>query len=319
MKKRKEPSPVKSISVEPDPLALEKVRQQKAVNYQREKMERINAQARKEASLLAGTKPIVASPDISGKIIQVFKSMRDRTAKFETFIDCQLQAIYCKTHGTKLKLAVDDMKTRLANTGQFVAMYQECIECEIDQKKNTWLVRSGVPLELIHANLLNWTPRTEDDVKALEWVKQFCEIGNKSLILTGTVGLGKGHLAVGCLKEFRGGLFITQDELLESVRARYDNHNLPDMVQASKRAPLFVLDEFGLSVGGKDEKPMLHRILDYRHKNLKPTIITTNLTRKEFEAELGVRLYDRFSQNIFAFITLRGSSWRAQCRDKYGK
>jgi DNA replication protein DnaC len=131
-------------------------------------------------------------------------------------------------------------------------------------------------------------------------------------------GIGKTHLAVAVMRERGGGRFLTQNQLLLKLRATYRDDKAEDIIEACKRVKLLVIDEVGLSSGGRDELPMLHEILNYRHgAEDRRTILTSNLEKGEFVAALGERMIDRFRESAFASIALKGKSHRAERRTEY--
>jgi DNA replication protein DnaC len=105
--------------------------------------------------------------------------------------------------------------------------------------------------------------------------------------------------------------------LLRALRATYSNPNAVDPIGVCQRADLCVLDEAGVSGGGRDEYPALHEILDHRFSEFKPTIITSNNTLEQLRESLGPRLVDRFRQAAFRVLVFAGASHRSELREHY--
>jgi DNA replication protein DnaC len=80
---------------------------------------------------------------------------------------------------------------------------------------------------------------------------------------------------------------------------------------------LLVLDDAGLSAGGRDELPMLHEILDYRYGRKLPTVVTSNLPWDELRNLFSERMEDRLRQCSFEVLTFSGPSYRSQLRNQY--
>ena len=108
--------------------------------------------------------------------------------------------------------------------------------------------------------------------------------GGTGLLLTGSIGVGKTHLAVGILQALvaeRGatGLFYDYRELLKQVQNSYNRQ-----VQATELevlAPVFdaevlVLDELGASKPTDWVWDTVAHILNTRYNDRRTTIITTN-------------------------------------------
>jgi DNA replication protein DnaC len=106
----------------------------------------------------------------------------------------------------------------------------------------------------------------------------------KGLLLTGTIGVGKTHLAVGMLQALvaeRGaqGLFFDYRDLLKQVQNSY-NRNV-DITELEVLKPIFesevlVLDELGASKPSDWVWDTVAHILNTRYNDRLTTIITTN-------------------------------------------
>lgn len=197
-------------------------------------------------------------------------------------------------------------------TLSFRHVYQPCEACLVDR-----LQERGVPPSLLHCTLDNWQPGSEEGKKQLEAVREFAKVQCGFLFLLGPVGTGKSHLAVGALRLGRGGLFIKQADLLRRLRATYRDDKAADPVEPCKTAGFLVLDEMGVSSGGRDEWPMLHEILDHRYCAMMPTVITSNLTWEELAGLAGDRLSDRFRECAYRVLTLTGESHRPVAHGRY--
>lgn len=85
----------------------------------------------------------------------------------------------------------------------------------------------------------------------------------------------------------------------------------------AKTVACLVLDEIGLSSGGRDELPLLHDILDHRHGNFLPTILTGNIELDTLRDVIGERMSDRLKESVFAILNFGGASHRSQARAGY--
>lgn len=120
---------------------------------------------------------------------------------------------------------------------------------------------------------------------ACDFVERYpVETGGKGLLLTGSIGVGKTHLAVGILKALiaeRGaaGLFCDYRDLLKQVQNSY-NRNV-SATELEILAPVFsaevlVLDELGASKPTDWVWDTVAHILNTRYNDCRTTIITTN-------------------------------------------
>jgi DNA replication protein DnaC len=137
------------------------------------------------------------------------------------------------------------------------------------------------------------------------------------LVMLGNVGTGKSHLAVAAMREWRAAVFIKQSSLLRELRATYRDRAACDPVSRCQDAGLLVLDEIGLSAGGRDELPLLHEILDYRYGEHRPTILTGNLGLDELRGIIGERLSDRLRECALPVLIFSGPSHRPERRGEY--
>lgn len=235
----------------------------------------------------------------------------------------------CSKHGTPMPIDIEASILRswqhMVDTGvrQRRLVFVVCPACaeavrEADIREQ--MVRAGVKREHSGCTLGNWTPRNEVDRKSFDVVYRFAtEIrrGIVALIAPG-YGNGKTHLAVGIMREIGVGVFVTQSQFLDGLRETYQRGSKAQYLRRFKRARCLIIDEVGLSVGGKDELPALHDVLDYRHDSKSPTIITGNFSRPEqLESVVGPRVFDRWSESVFAVVVLTAPSERASRRDLY--
>jgi DNA replication protein DnaC len=110
------------------------------------------------------------------------------------------------------------------------------------------------------------------------------ETDGKGLLLTGSIGVGKTHLAVGILQALvteRGakGLFYDYRDLLKQVQNSYGRN--VDISEREVLAPVFeaevlVLDELGAAKPTDWVWDTVAHILNTRYNDRRTTIITTN-------------------------------------------
>jgi DNA replication protein DnaC len=254
-----------------------------------------------------------------------FESMLQRTkarsAEVQAFLAAQAPAVPCDRHPNIMR-PINADATREAtsrNGGILTAGYSGCPACSeerAEQLLRQRLHEQGVPSVLLQCTLENWIPNGPEEKNYIRTVRNFIEERVGFLLLLGDVGRGKSHLAVGAMRNFHDAFFVKQNTLLRRLRETYHDSKAADPVEECQNAALFILDEAGLSSGGRDELPMLHEILDYRYGERKPTIITGNLNWSELASSLGDRLVDRLRESS-VIITFAGESHRAQLRNRY--
>lgn len=249
------------------------------------------------------------------------RSYAESLARFEKSLNDFLQSAAptspCPSHpDVVLEIDLDATRKRF-EPAKPRAVYKACPACHEDRERSR-LIAMGVPKVLASATLDNWAPAGEQDEAIAEEVRKFAtQVRRGFLILLGPVGTGKSHLAVGAMRHWQQGRFITQSELLRWLRRSYGDRSEGDPVEECQSASVFVLDDVGLSTGGRDELPLLHDILVHRHGAKLPTVITSNLSDHEFRKIIGERAADRMREGLFALLTLDGASQRWQHRTNY--
>jgi DNA replication protein DnaC len=220
----------------------------------------------------------------------------------------------CAIHG------VDRELSRELSVWAKRAAYVPCPTCEAERTEAAQVERihrAGVPQILCNATLENWIPETEADAAHLRQVRAFIQTRRGFLVMLGELGTGKSYLAAAITRHFANPHFIKQSELLRRLRQTYSDKAERDPVKQAQDANLLVLDEMGMSAGGRDELPMLHDILDHRYNERKPTVLTGNITLEQFKLVIGERMTDRLREAAFAILMFGGESHRHKAKKRY--
>jgi DNA replication protein DnaC len=165
--------------------------------------------------------------------------------------------------------------------------------CRIERRVARMIARTNIPKRYEHCSLDSFESAfpsatrslTAAHLSARKFVEAYpLETRGTGLLLTGSIGVGKTHLAVGILQALvaeRGatGLFYDYRELLKQVQNSYNRQ-----VQATELevlAPVFdaevlVLDELGASKPTDWVWDTVAHILNTRYNDRRTTIITTN-------------------------------------------
>jgi DNA replication protein DnaC len=164
------------------------------------------------------------------------------------------------------------------------------------------LERARIPNRYEHCTLDSFEPgyggATRSLQSALLRARQFVDVypletAGTGLLLFGSIGVGKTHLAVGILQALvaeRGayGLFYDYRDLLKQVQNSY-NHNVAatemEVLRPVFEAEVLVLDELGAAKPSDWVWDTVAHILNTRYNDRRTTIITTNYPNS---APLGV-------------------------------
>lgn len=248
--------------------------------------------------------------------------------ELEIYAAGQPQTVACENHPhvirhINLNLSSAQSHTaRIAGAEGWTLVYDACAECRKDKatrEKVSWLQSAGCPPILCHATLDNFLIENDQDRAALGIARKFAADGKGFLFMTGNGGDGKSLLAVAILRAVGSGFFMTHNDLLFKLRRGYGDNDAEDILERAIDAKLFVLDDVGLSTGGRDDIPMLHHVLSNRHDAQMPTVVTSNLTLPDVYRTLGDRMAQRFAQSQYAHVAFSGPSHRQRERANYLK
>jgi DNA replication protein DnaC len=180
------------------------------------------------------------------------------------------------------------------------------------RKINNIFYRPGIPKRFENCTLDSY-PKEKGKTHGLRIAREYLEnacvtIGQKvcnSIFFWGPVGTGKTGLAIPIMREWlnRGRIAIFQEyyEFMGNLQALYGNGDVSRYIQAAQEVDLLVLDDLGsesLSRGKEtsDKTEKLFRILNYRHSNNLPTLITSNLdldgVEQFFEKRIASRIVE---------------------------
>jgi len=134
---------------------------------------------------------------------------------------------------------------------------------------------------------------------AFERCQAFAEHPEKWLLLTGTYGSGKTHLAAAianqCLSQGRPVLFLNTPDLLDHLRAGFApgaDGTYADRFEEIRTAPVLILDDLGTESPTPWATEKLYQVLNYRYNAQLPTVITTNKEFRDIEPRVASRLTD---------------------------
>lgn len=158
---------------------------------------------------------------------------------------------------------------------------QKAIENQIkENRKKEWLKSIGVKADYETATLGTYEAKTDSQKAALNACKLLKDGEIKKLILLGSNGVGKTHLASALVKLMNGKI-ITAYEMFALYRSCFSGQNNEiELLHKFSNYPLLVIDEFGRTKGSEAEENFLSAILDARHSDGLPTMILSNLLRR---------------------------------------
>jgi DNA replication protein DnaC len=171
--------------------------------------------------------------------------------------------------------------------------YMQPCDCTIQRRANRRVQQASIPRRYEHCSLDSYDPKFPGShrslaaahLRARKFVDSYpLETAGTGLLITGSIGVGKTHLAVGILQALvadRGatGLFFDYRDLLKQVQNSYNPRVAATELQIL--APVFdaevlVLDELGAAKPTDWVWDTVAHILNTRYNDRRTTIITTN-------------------------------------------
>ena len=150
----------------------------------------------------------------------------------------------------------------------------------------------------------------ENDLKSLEKAFQaaqrFAENPHGWLILIGTYGCGKTHLAAGiahyCADHYKP-IFVVVPDLMDHLRATFSPNStisLDRRFEEVRSAEILILDDLGTQSMTPWTREKLYQLFNHRYNAHLPTVITTATPLEDMDARLRSRLLDRRLCEIYA-------------------
>lgn len=151
-----------------------------------------------------------------------------------------------------------------------------------------------------------------------------------SLLLLGSVGTGKTHLAcsIGRTVVESGfhARYVTLAEIIGDIRATWSGTitrrcstwgtevklTERDVLNAFEQCDLLIIDEIGVQSGTDNERNIIFGIIDARYREMLPTIAISNLNESEVASLISERSVDRLKQGggtlAFNWHSYRGAA-----------
>lgn len=196
----------------------------------------------------------------------------------------------------------------------------------------------GISNRFIDCTFENYKVFTPEQGKALKTVRNYAENfdlnlkSGRSLVLLGSTGTGKTHLAAAVLKHvhdqakqqqrFIGAFSESATDYVEKFLLRKVDERV-DMLRTLSAISLWHLDDLGRgSNATSGVQNAWCRIFDERYKNqpvdagMMPVLVTTNLDPASFRNHVGDAAYDRLRENA-EVVAMAWDSFRAQIQNKF--
>ncbi len=212
----------------------------------------------------------------------------------------------------------------------------------LESSKDT-RIRLRVPKRYLESTLTNFVGNVSGDVE--KWLKSKTE---NLLIQSPKAGNGKTHLAISCMIEimkrleddcvrenieawelvkpsYKGGrydkdytitkpnaTFVNFSDLMLEVKASFDSKEITEQEVIKKYCEytVVVIDDIGAEKSSDYTQAVIYSIINRRYEDMKPTIITTNLSSGDITGSYGSRILSRVASGTI--ITLDGNDKRLE-------
>lgn len=198
-------------------------------------------------------------------------------------------------------------------------------QAELKTRVESMLVQAAIPTRFVGKTFESYRTEGDGQAKALRICREYAENfprhlrTGSSLILSGMPGTGKSHLAGAVLQSILPahiGVYVTLMDLIRTLRdtwRRDSEVSETQMLARFQAIPLLVIDEIGVQYGTDGERSILFDVLDRRYREMRPSILMTNLGKEEFRAAIGDRVFDRLTE-VARWVSFDWPSYRGQAR-----
>lgn len=219
----------------------------------------------------------------------------------------------CPIHGKYTSIVTG----RLRN-GKYVDLHEAgCKKCrDLEYKKKTiaeyenskWnkaFEKSGIPEISKENKINNYEVKSQEQIKARQYVIDWVNHKNRNIILTGKTRTGKTHLLVGAL---RGAAmygnsiqYVLETDLVLKIKDSYTNLNSSEykIQEEYSNYDYLVIDEIGRASGTEKDKQIIRNLIIKRFNNKKSTAIASNLKLGDFNDYFGDVVYGKFRSSCF--------------------
>jgi DNA replication protein DnaC len=228
-------------------------------------------------------------------------------------------------------------QTVLRHSGDDLVEVDQPLACDCRERALGFLAAAHLPgrrFETATLGSLDWSAiQPARTVAALQlYAERFEEMLDHGigLAMTGSVGTGKTHVAVGLVRLACGlgieARFYSLPDLLARVKATYGprgeaghrrsrGESEADVLDELAAVPLLVLDDLGVEQPSDWVRDRLYTLVNRRYTTQRPTLTTSNENLPLLARRLGQRVVSRLAGASLEVI-FEGEDYRTRTRDR---
>lgn len=219
--------------------------------------------------------------------------------------------------------------------GQYILAHWQRKEAEAHQRRLAKLfLAAGIPAHFRDFTLETMIERAGDDhdkLDAIALVRQFLDDGlvldpytnryKPGIILSGNFGCGKTGLLTPVLRRLieqgKSGLWVEVYDLISAIQQGYADGDSNEKLNAAQRSDVILLDDLGDVTRNREEtedrRRIIYQIINYRHNNALPMLITTNCDAMQLTLQFGARTVERIVESC-VWMPMGGRNLRTEPR-----
>lgn len=190
-----------------------------------------------------------------------------------------------------------------------------CKAKELEEKKMRALLERSNLQALQDKTFATFRPGESVQLqRAFDRAREFAESPEGWLVMLGSFGTGKTHLAAAIgnrrLELGEPAVFMVAPDLLDHLRSTYSPDSetpFDDLFESVRGAPLLILDDLGTQTTTAWASEKLFQILNHRYMMKLPTVVTTNVELDDLGDRLASRMAD---PELSICVSLADTDWR---------
>lgn len=242
---------------------------------------------------------------------------------------------HCPDHGPykqrTLQLDVAGRSSLVKHSGCPNCLRQQLLEVEATLRGNRisdLLDAARIARRFEHCELDNYEAVNSDaavnrqacEAYANNWPRHLA--AGTSMVMVGSCGTGKNHLAVGLAKKIirdhLATVLITDVmRITRMVKSTWRNdapRTEADVLDHYASLDLLIIDEVGVQFGSPSELAILQEVINSRYESMLPTILISNLTLQQLKDSVSERIVDRVTEGGNNQLVFNWESYRGKGR-----